>query len=76
MTIAEIRPYQDKTVTLNLSKGEITTAKILAVSDEYNDFIVDIISTNRPDTYRQADSKYVIAAADLVSIEETQAKGQ
>jgi hypothetical protein len=76
MTIAEIKPYQYKTVILNLPNGEITTAKILHVDDEYNDFVVGIISTNRPDTYRDPDSVYAIAAADLVSVEETQAKGQ
>jgi hypothetical protein len=76
MTIAEIRPYEHKTVILRLSNGEITTAKILHVDDECNDFVVDILSTNRPDTYRNPDSAYSIGAADLVSIEESQAKGQ
>ncbi len=70
MTIEEIRPYQNKTVILNLSNGEITTAKILLVFDEEEGFVVHVIGTNRADTYRKADSAYAIAAADLVSVEE------
>ena len=70
MTIAEVRPYQDKTVILKLSDGEITTAKIAFVDVEDEGIVVDIISTNRPDNYRHSDAAYAIAAADLVSIEE------
>jgi hypothetical protein len=70
VTIAEVRSYQDKTVILKLSDGEITTAKIAFVDAEYEDIVVDIISTNRPDNYRHSDAAYTIAAGDLVSIEE------
>jgi len=70
MTIAEIRPYQDKMVILTLLDGEITTAKIAFVDAEYEDIVVDVIRTNRPDSYRDSNSAYAIAAADLVSIEE------
>jgi hypothetical protein len=76
MTIAEIKLYEHKTVTLRLSNGEITTAKILHVDDEYSDLVVNIISTNRQDTYRDPDSVYAIAVADLVSAEEEQSRGQ
>jgi hypothetical protein len=71
LTIAEIKPYQDKTVILKLSNGEITTAKIVFIDTEYEDFVVDVVTTNRPDTYHRTDSVYAIAAADLVSVEET-----
>lgn len=70
MTIAEIKPYQDKTVILTLSDGEIATAKIAFVDAEYEDIVVDVIRTNRPETYRDSNSAYTIAAADLVSVEE------
>jgi hypothetical protein len=70
MTIAELRPYQDKTVILGLADGEITTGKIVFVDAEYEDIIVDIVSTNRPDNYRDSDSAYTIAAIDLISVEE------
>jgi len=46
MTFAEMRPYQDKTVVLNLADGEVTTAKISFVVDtEYEDIIVYVVST-------------------------------
>ena len=67
MTIAELRPFQDKTVTLALSDGEITTAKISFVDAEHEDIVVDIIQTNRPDNYRRAGSAYAIAASDVAS---------
>jgi hypothetical protein len=44
MTIAEITPYLDKTVILRLSDGEITTAKIAFVDNEYEDIIVPTTS--------------------------------
>jgi hypothetical protein len=44
MTIAEITPYLDKTVILRLSNGEITTAKIAFVDNEYEDIIVPTTS--------------------------------
>ena len=52
MTIAELRPYQDKTVILHLHDGETATAKIAFVDDEYEDIIVDIIDTDRPEVAR------------------------
>ena len=48
MTIAEPKPHEDKLVILNLRDGESITAKILFVNSEYDDIIVDIIDTNRP----------------------------
>jgi hypothetical protein len=51
MTIAELRPYQDKTVILNLHDGETATVKIAFV-DADEDIIVDLINTNRPEEYK------------------------
>jgi hypothetical protein len=70
MTIAEIRPYQDKKVILTLSDGEITTAKIAFVDAEHEDIVVDVICTNRPDNYRDSNAAYTIAATELLSIED------
>jgi hypothetical protein len=70
MTLAEIRPYQDRTVILNLEGGEITTATIIFVDAEYEDIVVDVISTNRPDNYRNAGAAYAIPLVDLVSVQE------
>jgi hypothetical protein len=71
MTIAELRPYQDKTVILHLHDGEIATVKVAFVDVEYQDLIVDIINTNRSQKYKgPANSAHVIRAADLAAIEE------
>lgn len=51
MTIAELRPYQDKTVILNLHDGEIATVKIALVDADHEDIIVDIVHTSRPEQY-------------------------
>jgi len=48
MKVAELKPYEDKTVVLHLSDGEIATAKIVYVDAEYEDIIVDMVRTNRP----------------------------
>jgi hypothetical protein len=45
MTIGELSPYQDNTVVLQLSDGEISTAKIAFGEAEYEDIVVDIISS-------------------------------
>lgn len=73
MTIAEVRPFQDRTVVLALTGGEITTCKIVLVDAEYEDIIVDIIHTNRPYNYRSEDSAYAIAVSDVASVEEAPA---
>jgi hypothetical protein len=71
MTFLEAKPYQDKVVVLNLTDGEITKAKILFADAEYEDVVVDIISTNRPERYRRdTKSTFAIRVADLISIEE------
>ena len=70
MTLAEIRPYQDRTVILELADGEITTATIVFVDAEYEDIVVDMISTNRQDNYRHAGAAYAIPLVALVSVQE------
>jgi hypothetical protein len=73
MTITEMRPFQDRTVTLALRDGEITTCEIVFVDVEHEDIIVDIIHTNRPDNYRREDSSYAIAVSDVASVREASA---
>ena len=70
MTLAEIRLYQDKTVTLTLVDGEVATVKIIFVDTEYEDVVVDIVSTNRPGNYRHVGASYTIAVVDVVSVQE------
>jgi len=71
MTIEQLKNYQDKSAILKLSDGEIATVKVLFVDFEYEDIIVDIINTDRPQRYKQSDAAYTIDVADIVSVEET-----
>ncbi len=72
MQIAELKPYEDKTVILHLRDGEISTAKIVFVDAEYEDIIVDIVQTNRPETYHKPIglSSFAVRLSDLDFIEE------
>jgi hypothetical protein len=66
MTVAELTPYQNKSVILRLNDGEIAKAKVVFVFTEYEDMVVDIITTNRPDKYTRgiSNAAYVIQASD------------
>ena len=72
MTIAELKPYQDKTVVLNLHDGECATAKVTYVDEEYEDIIVDIFHTSRPEAYKVSINScaFTIPAAAVDSIQE------
>lgn len=71
MTIAELKPYQDKTVVLRFCDGEIATVKVDFVDAEYEDIIVDIITTNRRDKYNgPSNAVYAIPVTDLASVDE------
>jgi hypothetical protein len=72
MTIAELEPFQDKTVVLHLVDGEIATAEIVYVDSEYGEIIVNIIHTNRPEAYRVSliNCAFTIRPADVDSAQE------
>ena len=72
MKITELKPYEGKTVILHMSGGEIATAKIAFVDAEYDDIIVDIVQTNRPDAYQKpiGSSAFAVPISDLDFIEE------
>ena len=71
MTTAELHPYQDKTVVVRLSDGEVATVKIILVDSEHEDIVVDIIHTDRPEQYKGLpNSAYTIRSADIVSLSE------
>ncbi|MGA7524229.1 MAG: hypothetical protein WBW84_17385 [Acidobacteriaceae bacterium] len=59
-------------MVLHLTDGEIATAKIAFVDAEYEDIIVDIIDTNRPQQYKQSIrlAAFTIKASDLASVSE------
>jgi hypothetical protein len=70
MTVAELKPYQDKTVVLRFWNGEIATVKIDFVDAEYEDIIVDIINTNRRDRYAgPSNAVYAVPVVQIASVE-------
>jgi hypothetical protein len=71
MTVEEVKPYQDKVAVLRLSDGEVSKVEILFVDVEYNDIIVQIISSSQPERYRHPGAAYAIRVADLAAIEES-----
>ena len=70
MTIAEFRPYHDKTVILTFHDGEIATVKIALVDADHEEIIVDIVHTSRPEQYKgPTNSAYTLRAADIASVD-------
>ena len=78
MKITEVKPYEGKTVILHLRDGETATAKIAFVDAEYEDIIVDIVQTNRPEIYQKpvGSSAFAVQLSDLELIEEIQLEGR
>jgi hypothetical protein len=72
MKITELKPYEGKTVILHMHDGETATVKIALVDAEYEDIIVDIIQTNRPEVYQKPidRSAFAVRLSDLDFIEE------
>jgi hypothetical protein len=68
MTLSDLRPFLDKTVTLCMIDGEIAKVTVCMVDEEYDDLIVEILETSCPERYRD-DSAYTFAAADIASAE-------
>jgi hypothetical protein len=61
--------YVDKLVRIKTTDGEELVVKVILMQDEYEDFICDIISTNRTAKYRMPLqlSAYVIRYDDVDS---------
>ena len=56
---------------VRLHDGEVATIKIVFVDAEYEDIIVDVLHTNRPQNYKgPSNSAYTIVAVDIVSVDE------
>jgi hypothetical protein len=65
-----LQEFRDCNVSLQLADGEALTATIRYVDLEYDDIVVDVLSTNRPAQYRgPKDSAYTIKAVDIVAVE-------
>jgi hypothetical protein len=68
MKIADLRPLLDKTVSLQMTDGEIAKVRVDYVSDEYDDIMVDVLETTRPQRYKVPQAAYTFAAADIVRV--------
>jgi hypothetical protein len=69
MTINDLKPFLDKTVTLRMTDGEIAKVRVRMVDEEYDDLIVDVLETSSPERYRNHPSAYTFAATDIASAE-------
>jgi small nuclear ribonucleoprotein (snRNP)-like protein len=71
MKALDVKEFQDKTVVMELESGEVLTAKILMVDVEYEDVVVDVIRTNRPELNLKSDAVYAIALAQMITIRQS-----
>jgi len=71
MRLNDLKPFVDKTVTLRMTDGEVAKVRVHIVDEEYEDLIVDVLETSRPERYRGhlAASAYTFAATDIASAE-------
>jgi hypothetical protein len=69
VTITELREFQDATVVLQLNDGEVLRAKIAFADIEYEDIILDILETNKPEHYKDPNSAYTVKASDVASVQ-------
>ena len=70
VTVNELQTFQDCKVILRLTDGEMMTARILFVDLEYEDIVVDVLSTNNQQQYKGPEGAvYAVKATDIVSVE-------
>jgi hypothetical protein len=70
VTIAQLQEFQDCTVMLRLTDGEVLKAQIDFIDLEYEDIIGDVLETGKPEQYRgPKSSAYTIKATDVLSVE-------
>jgi hypothetical protein len=67
MNIEDLKPLKDKIVTFRMTDGEVAKVRVHSISDEYEDLIVDILETTKPEHYRDLSNAFTFAAADIVS---------
>jgi hypothetical protein len=67
MKLVDLKQFLDKSAVLAMTDGETAKARVVFVDDEYDDIIVDILETSRPDRYRDPSASYTFAVADIVS---------
>jgi hypothetical protein len=64
--ISDLKTFEDREVTLHLHDGEILKARVCFVDTEYEDVIVDVIETNRPEMYKNPAASYTIPASEIL----------
>jgi hemerythrin superfamily protein len=57
--IAErLRKLESGLVRLSSTEGEVIVARLLSISEEHQDVVLDIISTSQPERYERLGSRY------------------
>jgi hypothetical protein len=73
MTFADAKRFEDKTVVLKCTDGELISGKISFVDEEYQDLIIDVTYTSKPDKWTSGHSDpacvYTITLEEIASIE-------
>ena len=69
LRIDDLVAFVDKEAILRMSDGEVATVRVNSVDREYDDIIVDVVETSRPERYLNRTAAYTFAAKDIVSVE-------
>jgi hypothetical protein len=70
VTIDQLREFQDCIAILRLTNAEVLKATIDFVDLEYEDIVVTVLETNKPEQYKgPKNAAYTVKAADIVSVE-------
>ncbi|HEY1984315.1 MAG TPA: hypothetical protein VGG85_02845 [Terracidiphilus sp.] len=71
MTCLELRAFDNKTVNISFSDGEVVTARLTCLDDSCDEVLVDILITNLPGRYREPHlCSYSVAATEIDSVTE------
>jgi hypothetical protein len=74
MTLSELKLFEDRRCQLTCIDGEVIRAKIAFVDTEYEDVIVDIESTTRPDKWPHghptSECAYTLPLSEIQSVED------
>ncbi|MGH9396159.1 MAG: hypothetical protein ACRD18_04840 [Terriglobia bacterium] len=57
-----LRGFEGQIVRVTSTEGEVMVAKVLSVSEEHLDVVVDVLSTNQPERYERLGKKYTEGA--------------
>ena len=60
MKISDLKVFEGTEVTLHLGDGQVMRARVAHVDAEYEDIVVDVLRTNRPQRYRDPRAMYAV----------------